>query len=500
MCGVVASHGSDGRGLLVGMLEALRHRGPDGDGMMTLGRSGLGHTRLAILDLEAGRQPIANEFGDLALSFNGEIYNHETLRADLWSRHRFRTRTDTEVILHLFEEEGENAFARLDGMFALAMAGPGGLLLARDPMGIKPIYYGTTGSLFLAASEIKAFPKMDRIHLLPAGHYLRAGGDPVRFSFPLIADPPLREPTFRDAVNEVRRRLAKAVVKRLMADVPVGVFLSGGLDSSLVASLMRPNLEVLHSFATGLEGAPDLEPARQAAEALGTRHHEHVFTAAQVEEALPGVVASLESFDAPLVRSAVPMFFLSAFAANHVKVVLTGEGADELFGGYAYLRDIAPGRLKPELAALLERLQDTNLQRGDRMSMAHGLEARVPFLDLELVRYVSRLPEGFVASGDGREEKWLLREAGRGLLPSHLLHRRKLKFSEGTGVAQILSALAAREITEREFRREREVAQGVVLRSREELLYYRLWKEALGPNARPHLVGRTRDLTAAADP
>ncbi len=481
------------------MLEALHHRGPDGEGVLFLGRSGLGHTRLAILDVEGGRQPITNESGDLALSFNGEIYNHESIRSQLWGRHRFRTRTDTEVILHLYEEEANDTFARLDGMFALALAGPDGLLIARDPLGIKPLYYGECEGQFLAASEIKALPPMEKINALPAGHFLLAGEKPVPYARSFAATRPVRTPTLREAIVEVRRRLARSVTKRLMADVPVGVYLSGGLDSSLIASLMRPHLDVLHSFATGIEGAPDLKAARQVAKALGTQHHERIFTPEEVERALPEVVSRLESFDAPLVRSAVPMFFLSELASSRVKVVLTGEGADELFAGYSYLREFHQGALKAELAAIVERLQDTNLQRTDRMTMAHGIEGRVPFLDLSLVRFVARLPEEFLAASQDRPEKWLLREAGRGLLAPEILTRSKLKFSEGAGSADLMANIAAKEITETEYLRERDLAPGIRLRSREETLYYRLWKKAMGLNADPTLVGRTRDVSAAAE-
>jgi asparagine synthase (glutamine-hydrolysing) len=284
-----------------------------------------------------------------------------------------------------------------------------------------------------------------------------------------------------------------------MGDVPVGVYLSGGLDSSLVAAMMRPHTVELHSFTAGMKGAPDLEAAREVAHFLGTEHHELIYTAKEVKRAVPEVVRQIESFDAPLVRSAVPMHFVSKLVAQHVKVVLSGEGADELFAGYAYLAGLDGGmRLKQELADITLRLQDTNLQRADRVSMAHGLEARVPFLDSSLVRYVSRLPPEFLAPRVDRQEKWLLREACRGLLPSTILERKKMKFSEGAGSANVMADIMRNIESQMEFEENREVEPGVTLRSPEELHYYRIWRKAIGPHISAGMVGRTLDASAAS--
>ncbi|MBL8993820.1 MAG: asparagine synthetase B, partial [Spirochaetia bacterium] len=382
-------------------------------------------------------------------------------------------------------------------MFAIIWAGAQGLLVARDTLGIKPLYYGKKGNTWLAASELKAFPPMDEIKMLPAGHAWTPGMKPWRFALPFPPEPFFTSPPLPEILKEIRRRLEQAVVKRLMSDVPVGVYLSGGLDSSVVAAFMRPHVVELHSFATGMKGAPDLEAARAVAKVLGTIHHELVYTPEEVDKALPEVIRFLESFDAPLVRSAVPMFFVSKIAAQHVKVVLSGEGADELFAGYSYLGPFKGQALKNELAAMMDRLQDTNLQRADRMSMAHGLEARVPFLDLSLVRYVSRIAADLLEPRSDRPEKWLLREACRGLLPSEFLDRKKMKFSEGAGSADVVKNRVADKISASEFEKEKEVAPGIILRSPEELYYYRQWKEVMPPYIPPSLVGRTRDLSAA---
>jgi asparagine synthase (glutamine-hydrolysing) len=480
------------------MMERMRHRGPDGHGRQSVGTCSLGHVRLAIVDVEGGAQPIANENSDLVITFNGEIYNHLELRRRIDARHKFRTRSDTEVLVHLYEEIGEDMLVELDGMFAMALAGPEGVLLARDPVGIKPLYYGWKDEAFLAASELGCFPRMDSLHQLPAGTMLRPESEPRHFALPFPPPHPVFAPSVDDAQQEVRRRLEEAVAKRLMGDVPVGVFLSGGLDSSLIAAIMRPATVNLHSFTAGIAGAPDLEAARIVADYLGTEHHELVYTQEDVERALPDVIRHLESFDAPLVRSAIPMYFVSRVASRHVKVVLTGEGADELFAGYEYLKRLGGGnRLRSEQHNILVRLQDTNLQRADRMTMAHGLEGRVPFLDIGLIRYVMRLPTSYLEPQPGRPEKWFLREACHGLVPKPILERKKMKFSEGAGSAEVVAQRLASDIGASEFKRQREIAPGFLLRSPEELVYYRIWRQVFGEDLPPSLVGRTQDMTAA---
>jgi asparagine synthase (glutamine-hydrolysing) len=497
MCGIVADFGGANEALVHTMMDSIKHRGPDGSGLAHVGNTILGHVRLAILDIAGGSQPMTNESGDLAIAFNGEIYNHLNLRRTLNDLHHFKTRSDTEVLLHLYEECGEDLLDQLDGMFAFAMAGPNGMLLARDPLGIKPLYYGRKGSTFLAASELKAFPPMDEIHMLEAGNAMFASGKTWRFARPFPPFAPLITTPLPDVLYEIRRRLESAVLKRLMGDVPVGVYLSGGLDSSLVAALMRPHSVHLHSFTAGMEGAPDIKAARQIAKYLGTEHHELIYTIEDIQKALPEVIWHLESFDAPLIRSALPMYFVSRIAARHVKVVLSGEGADELFAGYSYLARIGNGRrLKKELANITVRLQDTNLQRADRMSMAHGLEARVPFLDLDLVRYVSRLPIELIEPRVNRPEKWLLRQACRGILPPEILERKKMKFSAGAGSANVVAELVKTSIDRETYEAERMVMPGLELRSPEELYYYRTWRDVMGAHITPDMIGRTLDRSA----
>ena len=283
--------------------------------------------------------------------------------------------------------------------------------------------------------------------------------------------------TEEEAISRLRELLPVAVSKRLMSDVPLGTFCSGGLDSSLVTALAARELESFHTFSTGMSGAPDLENALRASEHLGTTHHIREFTEDEALEALPEIAWHLESYDAALFRSAVPTYFVSALARKHVKVVLTGEGADELYAGYGYLKDLLDGQaLHRELVRITESLHFVNLQRTDRMTMAHGLEGRVPFLDWEHVRFALALPTEFKIHGPEQTEKWLLRKAFPEALPKDLLWRTKQKFAEGTRTSDLLRREAERVISDGELERETSRAP-VALRTKEELFCYRLFTD-----------------------
>ncbi|MFS8641283.1 MAG: asparagine synthase B [Symbiobacteriaceae bacterium] len=484
------------------MLEAMRHRGPDDHGLWVGDAVTLGHRRLAIIDPSGGRQPIANEDGTVRVVFDGEIYNYRELREELAAGgHRFATASDTEVLVHLYEEEGPGLVRRLYGMFAFALATPDGLVLARDPLGIKPLYIGRgAGGELCFASELGALlPHVESIQEFPPGHYWTERDGFVRYYELPRATNDLEDP--ERAVEELIRRLRAAVRRRLVADVPVGVFLSGGLDSSLIAALVAEARaetgEPVHSFAVGMEGSEDLERARAVARHIGSIHHEYVFTREELLALLPEVVRRLESFDAALVRSAVPTYLVSRLARRYVKVVLSGEGADELFGGYQYLkRPEIRARLQEELREITLEAHNTNLQRVDRMTMAHGLEARMPFLSVSLLELAWRIPPRWKIHERSGTEKWILRQAARRFLPETIVQREKAKFAIGTGVGPALEAHANRVISDREFAAAREPLPGLELGSKEELLYFRLFREAFGtrtPLVAP-LVGRSRSL------
>jgi asparagine synthase (glutamine-hydrolysing) len=353
------------------MLSKLSHRGPDGQGIKNLPNGTLGHRRLAIVDVDGGHQPMGSD--NTWISFNGEIYNYRELASEYLKGESLRTHSDTEVILHLYRKLGPSCMKLLDGMFALAILDSNGLFMARDPLGIKPLYCSERDGAFYFASEIKALAEVtNTIHEFPAGHWFhsRTGWRPY-FAIDLLQENVDSKP---HAIESIRVTMKEAVRKRLLADVPVGISLSGGLDSSIIAMLANQETTQLHSFAVGMEGSEDLTAARKMAGLLGTQHHERVYTEHEILTALPKAIYHLESFDPALVRSAIPNFFLAEMASTYVKVILTGEGADEIYAGYDYFCSIeSPEELQDEMIDITLGLHNTNLQRADRISMAFGV-------------------------------------------------------------------------------------------------------------------------------
>ena len=498
MCGIAAVYGAPRPEGARRMLDRLEHRGPDDQGEVRLARSWLGHRRLSIVDVESGRQPLVTPDGDLWLVGNGEIYNHEDVRSRIGPA-QYSTRSDNEVALHLLANRGPEALGELEGMFALLGAGAdGSFVAARDPVGIKPLYWARDNGHVRFASEMRAFdPELQPlVEAFPPGHYWMPDSGLERFAVAVPQDGhEAAAPTGAALEREgTRETLVASVERQMMGDVAVGVFLSGGLDSTLVAAIAARRLaergERLQTFAVGTEGSADLLAARAAAEYLGTEHRERVYTAQEALEAVPAVVRAIEHFDSSLVRSAVPNFLLAEMTARHVKVVLTGEGADELFAGYEYLRDFDdPDRLHAEITRTVEGLHNLNLQRCDRVTMAYGLEARVPFLDREVIAFALRLPAASKLARPGEPEKRLLREAFSGWLPDELLWREKSQFGDGSGAAEVLTAAMEATVGEAEFDQERDVLDPP-LRTREELAYFRIFREHL-PGVRPErTVGR----------
>ena len=443
MCGIAGGWGAVAPGDVERMTEALAHRGPDDAGLHVAGPSVLGHRRLSIVDPERGAQPIVDGAGrdQVVVVVNGEIYNAPSLRRELDGGRRWHSNSDSEVVLRLLgnrvaSADDPVAAARLRGMYAFAVQRDGELLFGRDPVGIKPLYLGRLGSATVFASEVKAFPPGTRdVAPLAPGALWSSRTGLTRFDEIPSPDP---EPAPAAAhVRAVREALESSVDRHLMADVPVGAFLSGGLDSSAICALLARRLPGLHTFAVGLPGSPDLAAARRVADHLGTVHHERVVDPEEIAAALPDIVWSLESTDPDLVRSAVPTWFVAELAARHVKVVLTGEGADELFAGYRYHADVPAELLHDELRRSLGEMHHVNLQRVDRMTMAHSLEARVPFLDLDFIDAALRVPVELKLPTGG-PEKWVLREAVADLLPPDIVWRTKSQFDEGTGVGDLV--------------------------------------------------------------
>ncbi len=506
MCGIAAKYGLVDPAAGERMLERLAHRGPDDTGSVTVSDSAwLGHTRLSIVDVEGGKQPLVSEEPEVWLVGNGEIYNHEDVRQTLDGQ-IFSTRSDNEVALHLIAERGPEAIDELSGMYAFLAAGTDGqFVAARDPVGIKPLYWARRDRDIRFASEMRAFDPawLPLVEVFPPGHYWTPDTGLVRFERAVPASSLKRypgpdspdAPIPEDMLRETREVIVTAVDRQMMGDVPVGVFLSGGLDSSLVAAIaadyLRARGQRLQTFAVGTEHSSDLLAARAAAEHLDCDHREHVYTADEALSILPEVVRSIESFDPSLVRSAVPNYLLAELAAEHVKVVLTGEGADEIFAGYGYYHRDFPeeGDLHDELVRTIEGLHNLNLQRADRVTMAHSLEARVPFLDREVIAFGLHLPAGWKVSGPDRPEKRLLRQAFDGWLPEELLWRKKEQFGTGSGAQDVLTEAVEAKISDSEFEAERGQLDPPI-RSKEELAYYRILKHALPGLRTEETVGR----------
>ena len=483
MCGITGIWGNCDEEIVREMMRRLAHRGPDAQGMLLQPESpgALGHLRLAIMDPAGGDQPIRTEEGARAIVANGEIYNFPVLRSSLESRHLFRTNSDSEAALHLYEEQGSECARYLDGMFALAIADGENLFVARDPIGIKPLYLGRRKGSLLFASEIKALIGLcDDVTEFPPGSWFHSQTG-IRSYYEV----PNQEPTsgtVAEYITGVRETLEQAVTKRLMSDVPVGTFLSGGLDSSIIAALVRPHVNELHTFSVGIEGSRDLEAARLVARHLDTVHHEYLLVPSEVVQKLPEIIYHLESFDQDLVRSAIPCYFTARLAAEEVKVILTGEGADELFAGYRYyLRYKDLPLLHREMRRSVQSLHNINLQRVDRMTMAHSIEGRVPFLDVEMIELAQSIPPELKLQRDGVTrpvEKWVLRQACEDLLPPQIVWRHKEQFDEGSGTVDLLAEAIMGLMPAAEARQYSTCHPEAQLRSPEECLYHKLLCDA----------------------
>ena len=376
--------------------------------------------------------------------------------------------------------------------FALAAAVSHGLFLARDPLGVRPLYYGRTDDGAVCfASEVKALIEVTHdIHEFPPGSWYdsQAGFQ----AFAKVEPQAALSQAGDEIASGLRSKLEQAVQRRVDSDV-MGCWLSGGLDSSAMATLARPHVRKLYTFSAGLSGAPDLGYARQVANFLGTEHHQVVVTVEDLLAALPAVIYHLESFDALLVRSSITNYLVARRAADYVGSVFSGEGGDELFAGYDYLKEVAPDQLADELVDITRRLHNTALQRVDRSASAHGLVAHVPFLDADVVAYAMRIPPELKLRHDGDViEKWIVRRALTNRLPHEVLWRRKVKFWQGAGVGELLAQLADRHIADDEFSRERALPNRWMLNTKEELMYYRIFRQHFGKLRDLSWMGRTK--------
>lgn len=440
----------------VDMARLVRHRGPDWSGVYADERAVIAHERLSIVDIEHGAQPLTDAGNNLVLAVNGEIYNYKALRDELHG-YAFRTSSDCEPIIPLYERYGTGFLNRLSGIFAFVLYDRRNddYLIARDPIGVVPLYTGRDehGNLHVA-SEMKALIKFCRhIEDFPPGHYLtRRLPAPARYYEPAWTDYRGEESRPLDLVG-LRKSLETAVHQQLMSDVPYGVLISGGLDSSVIAAVTQRLAPYrveeddrvgawwprLHSFCIGLNGSPDIAKARTVASAIGTVHHEFIFTIDEGLDALRDVIYHTETHDVTSIRASTPMYLMMRkIKAMGIKMVLSGEGADEIFGGYLYFHKAPNAReFHEETVRKLSLLHKYDCLRANKTAAAWGIEIRVPFLDREFLDVAMAFDAREKMVGPGRMEKYPLRKAFEGYLPEEILWRQKEQFSDGVGYGWI---------------------------------------------------------------
>lgn len=462
MCGIVCAFDlkqptDNLRGQLLSMSKKIRHRGPDWNGIYADEKAILAHERLAIVDPASGKQPLLSEDGTVVLAANGEIYNHKELRKSLSIPYTFKTESDCEVILALYKEHGKAFLDHLNGIFAFALydSKTNEFLIARDHMGIIPLYmgwdqYGT----FYVGSELKSLEGVcSKIELFPPGHLLTNNlEEPEQWynrdwmSYDAVAEN-------TTSIEELRAALEAAVKRQLMSDVPYGVLLSGGLDSSVTSAVAKKYAEMrvesndeqaawwprLHSFAVGLEGSPDLAAAQKVADQIGTVHHEIKFTIQEGLDAIRDVIYHLETYDITTIRASTPMYLMArVIKSMGIKMVLSGEGADELFGGYLYFHKAPSAQdFHEETVRKLSKLHMYDCLRANKSLAAWGIEGRVPFLDKEFIDVAMRLNPKDKMAGNGKIEKYVVRKAFEDYLPQEVAWRQKEQFSDGVGYSWI---------------------------------------------------------------
>ena len=519
MCGIVAifnirQQTAELRQKALQMSRKIRHRGPDWSGIYCGGSAILAHERLAIVDPESGRQPLMSPDGKVALAVNGEVYNHRDIRRRYAGRYAFMTGSDCEVILALWRDKGPALVDELSGIFAFALYDEqtDEFLIARDPIGVIPLYMGTDddGTVYVA-SELKALEGFcKQYEAFPPGHYYYSrDGHAKQYYKRDWADYDAVKDNGADT-EELRQALEQAVRRQLMSDVPYGVLLSGGLDSSVISAVARKFSATrvesggrdeawwprLHSFAVGLRGAPDLAKARLVADHIGTVHHEINYTLQEGIDALSDVIYFTETYDVTTVRASTPMYLLVRFIRSMgIKMVLSGEGADEVFGGYLYFHKApTPRAFHEETVRKLSRLHQYDCLRANKSLAAWGVEGRVPFLDKEFLDVAMRLnPKAKMCPGR-QIEKRVLREAFADLLPDEVAWRQKEQFSDGVGYSWIdtLRGMAETAVTDSQMSRAAERFAVNPPRSKEEYMYREMFES--------HFPSRSAALTVPSSP
>ena len=479
MCGIVCAfdlkqNSEDLRPQILEMSKRIRHRGPDWSGIFDNDKAIMAHERLAIVDPASGKQPLFSPEKQLILAANGEIYNHRALRKQFESTYDFQTQSDCEIILALYKEKGVDFVDDLNGIFGFAIydVEEDAYFIARDHMGIIPLYIGwDQNGTFYVASELKALESVcTKIELFPPGHYFHSkDGKFVQWY--------KRDWKEYDAVKEnetsiqqIKEALEAAVHRQLMSDVPYGVLLSGGLDSSVTSAIAKKYAQKrvesgdttdawwpqLHSFSVGLEGSPDLAAAQKVADHIGTVHHEIKFTIQEGLDAIKDVIYNLETYDTTTIRASTPMYLMArVIKSMGIKMVLSGEGADELFGGYLYFHKAPNAKeFHQETVRKLDKLHMYDCLRANKSLAAWGIEGRVPFLDKEFMDVAMRInPQDKMINGE-RMEKWVVRKAFEDMLPESVAWRQKEQFSDGVGYSWIdtLKEIVEKEVSDEQMK------------------------------------------------
>jgi len=463
------------RSQVLKMAKKIRHRGPDWSGIFCGEKAILAHERLSIVGIDSGKQPLYSEDNNLILAVNGEIYNHRSIRDQYKNSYSFQSNSDCEVILPLYKEKGVGLFEELNGIYAFALYDKENntYLIGRDHMGIIPLYigYDRAGQMYVA-SELKALEGIcPNIKEFPPGYYFSSKEGKLKqwYNRDWMDFENVKEN--KTNIDQLKQGLEDAVHRQLMSDVPYGVLLSGGLDSSIISAVAKKfaarrienNNETeawwpqLHSFAVGLKGAPDLEAARKVADYIGTVHHEIHFTVEEALDALSDVIYHIETYDVTTVRASTPMYLLARYIKSMgVKMVLSGEGSDEIFGGYLYFHKAPDARaLHDETVRKLDNLHLYDCLRANKSLAAWGVEGRVPFLDKEFMDIAMTLNPQDKMCGNGKIEKHVLRKAFEEYLPESVTWRQKEQFSDGVGYNWIdsLREMAEKKVTDKQMER-----------------------------------------------
>ena len=459
------------------MLQRLKHRGPR---ETWLGPEQYVRLGCCLLPSEIMPKPRAHAYqGARVAVLDGHLY--QTEGGEL---------TDAELVLYRYERDGTRFAEALDGDFACAIADGDELIVARDAVGLKPLYYGQRDGEFYFASEAKAlWPVADDIKEFPPQHIYTSTLGLQRYTPAVEETPDFVDP--EQAARILAELVERAVVKRMADGVPGGVLLSGGLDSSIIACVAKECRPDLKTFTVGLGDGEDRERAREVARYLGTKHYEYIYTEREIIEALPQVIYCLESFEEDCVRGAVANYFASRLAAGHTGCVLTGEGSDEFLGGY---HELKIAKDEAELQRMMDRLiavaYNTGLQRLDRMMAAHSLEFRTPFLDRAVTDFCLKIPAKWKVYGREQVEKWILRRAFSGRLPEDIVWRAKRPFAAGAGSSGIMGSLVEKQVSSSDFIAHQQTEEGLRLNSLEELYYYRIFKDSFPQPAIALLVAR----------